>query len=333
MSAVRKIDAFSGSKHSFLDTAIESLQSQASALTRIASNLGDEFDDAVNAILACQGRVIVSGMGKSGLVGKKIAATFASTGTPSFYIHPGEAIHGDLGMVTPDDLMVLISNSGETEEIIKLLPSLKYFGNRIIGIAGDDESTLARESDTFIRADIEREVCPNNLAPTTSTLVAMAVGDALAVSLIKARDFKPSDFAQFHPGGMLGRRLLARVRDVMQKERLPVISIDTTIRDAIFRMTSGRLGLAIVMENDVLCGIITDGDLRRALLRDASIMDKRVDAYMSPAPVTISAEAMLTDAEALMRKHKIRALVVTDPNGTEGDDVCGILEIFSDSEN
>ncbi|MDO6460980.1 KpsF/GutQ family sugar-phosphate isomerase [Granulosicoccaceae sp. 1_MG-2023] len=332
MSVVRKIDAFPGSRHSFLDTAIESLKSQASALNRIAANLGDEFDQAVNAILGCTGRVIVSGMGKSGLVGKKVAATFASTGTPSFYIHPGEAIHGDLGMITHDDLVVLISNSGETEEVIRLLPSLKYFGNRIIGIAGDEDSTLARESDIFIRADIEREVCPNNLAPTTSTLVAMAVGDALAVSLIKARDFKPADFAQFHPGGRLGRRLLARVRDVMQKERLPVISIDTSIRDAIFRMTSGRLGLAIVMEGSELRGIITDGDLRRALLRDASIMDKRVDAYMSPAPVTIPADAMLTDAEALMRKHKIRALVVTDPDVAQTDKVCGILEIFSETD-
>ncbi len=317
---------------SFINTAVESLNSQAKALTRIAKNLSHEFDDAVKCILECKGRVIVSGMGKSGLVGKKVAATFASTGTPSFYIHPGEAIHGDLGMVTADDLLVLISYSGETEEILKLLPSLKYFGNKIIGIAGDVASTLSRESDIFILADIEREVCPNNLAPTTSALVVLAVGDALAVSLIKARDFKPADFAQFHPGGMLGRRLLSRVRDVMQTERLPIILSDTTIRDAIFRMTSGRLGLAIVLHNNKLQGIITDGDLRRALMRDSSIMEKTVDNYMSPMPVTVSADAKLVDAELLMRKHKIRALVVTSVRSGDEEEVCGILEIFSEND-
>ncbi|MCB1754977.1 MAG: KpsF/GutQ family sugar-phosphate isomerase [Gammaproteobacteria bacterium] len=332
MGVVHKINQFSDDNVSFLDTAAESLNSQAKALSRIAGQLGPEFDLAVNLILSCKGRVIVSGMGKSGLVGKKVAATFASTGTPSFYIHPGEAIHGDLGMVTPEDLVVLISYSGETEEVIKLLPSLKYFGNKIISIAGDAQSTLARESDVFIQADIEREVCPNNLAPTTSALVVMAVGDALAVSLIKARDFKPSDFAQFHPGGRLGRRLLARVRDVMQKERLPIIAINTSIRDAIFRMTSGRLGLAIVMDNKKLMGIITDGDLRRALLKDSSIMEKTVNDYMSPVPVTIAADEMLIDAEALMRKHKIRALVVTEHGNDDEDRVCGILEIFSEGE-
>ena len=331
MGVVRSIDQHCDESVSFLKIAAESLESQARALSRIAENLGPEFDKAVHLILACKGRVIVSGMGKSGLVGKKVAATFASTGTPSFYIHPGEAIHGDLGMVTPDDLLVLISNSGETEEVLKLLPSLEYFGNNIIGIAGVADSTLAERSDVFIKADIEREVCPNNLAPTTSALVVMAVGDALAVSLIKARDFKPSDFAQFHPGGILGRKLLAKVRDVMLTERLPIISSDTSIRDAIFRMTSGRLGLAIVMENDSLAGIITDGDLRRALLRDAAIMEKTVDQYMSPVPVTIAADAMLNDAEALMRKHKIRALVVTGMrDGNE--EVCGLLEIFSEGE-
>lgn len=332
MGVARKIESPTKSGVSFIATAAESLNSQAEALRRIARNLGSEFDQAVNLILNCKGRVIVSGMGKSGLIGKKVASTFASTGTPSFYIHPGEAIHGDLGMVTPDDLLVLISNSGETEEVVKLLPSLKYFGNKLIGIAGDPDSTLARESDVFLKADTEREVCPNNLAPTTSALVVMAVGDALAVSLIKARNFKPSDFAQFHPGGSLGRKLLTRVRDVMLTERLPIVLSDTTIKDTIFRMTSGRLGLAIIVDDHQLKGIITDGDLRRALLRDNAIMDKSVAEYMSPIPVTVPADAMLTDAEALMRKHKIRALVVTGSRSADRDDVCGILEIFSDGD-
>ncbi len=305
---------------------------QSNALASIANRLDAEFDDAVKLILGCKGRVIISGMGKSGIVGKKIAATFASTGTPSFYVHPGEAIHGDLGMITADDLIVLISFSGETEEIMKLIPSLKYFGNRIIGIVGQADTTLGKEADVTLRVDIEREVCPNNLAPTTSALAIMALGDAMAVCLIKARDFKPADFAQFHPGGMLGRRLLSRVGDVMITENLPVIGPEESVREAIFCMTSGRLGLAIIVEDDRLLGILTDGDLRRALIMDPTMMDKRVRDFMTPVPVTISANAMVSDAEVLMRKYKIRALVVTDGRASEGDRVCGLLEIFADNK-
>jgi len=305
---------------------------QSNALASIANRLDAEFDDAVKLILGCKGRVIISGMGKSGIVGKKIAATFASTGTPSFYVHPGEAIHGDLGMITADDLIVLISFSGETEEIMKLIPSLKYFGNRIIGIVGQADTTLGKEADVTLRVDIEREVCPNNLAPTTSALAIMALGDAMAVCLIKARDFKPADFAQFHPGGMLGRRLLSRVGDVMITENLPVIGPEESVREAIFCMTSGRLGLAIIVEDDRLLGILTDGDLRRALIMDPTMMDKRVRDFMTPVPVTISANAMVSDAEVLMRKYKIRALVVTDGRAGEGDRVCGLLEIFADNK-
>ena len=315
---------------SFVPTAVESLSLQSKALSSIADKLGAEFDDAVNLILGCKGRVIISGMGKSGIVGKKMAATFASTGTPSFYIHPGEAIHGDLGMITSDDLILLISYSGETEEVTKLLPSLKYFGNKIIGIVGVAETTLARQADVVLNIDIEREVCPNNLAPTTSALAIMAIGDALAVCLIKARDFKPADFAQFHPGGMLGRRLLSRVGDVMQTDSLPLISPVDTVRDAIFCMTSGRLGLAIIVEDEKLLGILTDGDLRRALIMDQTMMDKRVSEFMTPVPVTISSNAMVSDAEVLMRKYKIRALVVTDIREDGEDRVCGLLEIFGD---
>jgi arabinose-5-phosphate isomerase len=315
---------------SFVPIAVESLTSQSRALDSIAEALGPEFDDAVKLILGCKGRVIVSGMGKSGIVGKKIAATFASTGTPSFYVHPGEAIHGDLGMITSDDLIVLLSYSGETDEVLKLIPSLKYFGNRIIGVVGASDTTLGRQADVVLRVDIEREVCPNNLAPTTSALAIMALGDALAVCLIKARDFKPSDFAQFHPGGMLGRRLLSRVGDVMITDNLPLINPDETVREAIFCMTSGRLGLAIIVEGNRLMGILTDGDLRRALIMDPTMMDKSVRDFMTPVPVTISANAMVTDAEVLMRKYKIRALVVTDGREGQEDQVCGLLEIFAD---
>jgi len=311
MSLTQRSTRSNDHSSSFIPTAVESLSIQSAALSTIANGLGSEFDEAVSLILGCKGRVIVSGMGKSGIVGKKIAATFASTGTPSFYVHPGEAIHGDLGMITSDDLIVMISYSGETEEVVKLIPSLRYFGNKIIGMVGSDNTTLGNQADVTLRVDIEREVCPNNLAPTTSALAIMALGDALAVCLIRARDFKPSDFAQFHPGGMLGRRLLARVGDTMVVDNLPLIGPEESVREAIFCMTSGRLGLAIIVENDRLLGILTDGDLRRALIMDPTMLDKRVRDFMTPVPVTISADAMVSDAEVLMRKYKIRALIVT----------------------
>ncbi|MEE9332745.1 MAG: KpsF/GutQ family sugar-phosphate isomerase [Granulosicoccaceae bacterium] len=331
MSLAQRSTQTNDSSSSFIPAAVESLTMQSKALASVAQNLGSELDDAVKLILSCKGRVIISGMGKSGIVGKKIAATFASTGTPSFYVHPGEAIHGDLGMITADDLIVMISYSGETEEIVKLMPSLKYFGNRIIGIVGSSETTLGKQADVVLRVDIEREVCPNNLAPTTSALAIMALGDALAVCLIKARDFKPSDFAQFHPGGMLGRRLLSRVGDVMITDNLPLIGPSETVREAIFCMTSGRLGLAIIVKENQLQGILTDGDLRRALIMDPTMMDKPVQEFMTPVPVTISANEMVSDAEILMRKYKIRALIVTDARESGDDSVCGLLEIFADN--
>ena len=332
MSITQRILRSNDHSSSFIPTAVESLTIQSKALATIASRIGAEFDDAVSLILSCKGRIIVSGMGKSGIVGKKIAATFASTGTPSFYVHPGEAIHGDLGMITAEDLIVLISYSGETEEVIKLMPSLKYFGNKIISIVGADNTTVGKQADVTLRVDIEREVCPNNLAPTTSALAIMALGDALAVCLIRARDFKPSDFAQFHPGGMLGRRLLSRVADTMLTENLPLIGPDESVREAIFCMTSGRLGLCIIIENDRLLGILTDGDLRRALIMDPTMLEKRVRDFMTPVPVTISADAMVTDAEVLMRKYKIRALIVTGARDGEEDQVCGLIEIFANNK-
>ena len=329
MSLTQRSSRSNDHASSFIPTAVESLNIQSTALSSVAARLGSEFDDAVRLILGCKGRVIVSGMGKSGIVGKKIAATFASTGTPSFYVHPGEAIHGDLGMITADDLIVMISYSGETEEVVKIMPSLKYFGNKIIGMVGSDNTTLGNQADVTLRVDIEREVCPNNLAPTTSALAIMALGDALAVCLIRARDFKPSDFAQFHPGGMLGRRLLSRVGDSMVVDNLPLIGPEESVREAIFCMTSGRLGLAIIVEDERLLGILTDGDLRRALIMDPTMLDKRVRDFMTPVPVTISADSMVTDAEVLMRKYKIRALIVTGAREGEEDRVCGLLEIFA----
>ena len=263
-------------------------------------------------------------MGKSGLVGRKIAATLASTGTPSFFLHPGEALHGDLGMLTPQDLLVLLSYSGETEEIIKLIPALKRFGNTLIGITGNPQSLLGKRCNVVLEVAVEREVCPNNLAPTTSTLVTMAMGDALACALMRARDFQPMDFARFHPGGALGRRLLTRVCDVMRTQDLPIIEPDASVQEALFVMTKGRLGTTLVMKGDRLAGIVTDGDLRRALLDNPNVMSSTIGHMMTRNPIIIRADAQLAQAEELMRQKKIKLLIAVD----EWHRPVGILEIF-----
>ena len=249
-----------------LAAAAGTFRAYAAELNGLASRVDGSFARAVGMILAAEGRVIVSGMGKSGIIGRKIAATFASTGTTAHFLHPAEAFHGDLGMLRTDDLAVLISYSGETEEVVRLLPPLKRLGVPIVGLVGDPDSTLAGASDVVLDVSVRREVCPNNLAPTTSTMAALAMGDALAVALIERRRFMPADFARFHPGGSLGRRLLTRVRDVMHTRNLPTVRPDEPMQSVIWAMTRGRLGLALVMEDGALRGIITDGDLRRALI-------------------------------------------------------------------
>jgi len=307
-----------------LPIAKEALSAQAQAISQLAERLNGEFQSAVELILRCKGRTVVCGMGKSGLIGQKMVATFASTGTPSFFLHPAEAFHGDLGMLKPIDTLVLISYSGETEELIKLIPSLKSFGNKIIAMTGNGQSTLAKHADIWLDISVEREVCPNNLAPTTSTLATMAMGDALAVALIEALDFKPMDFARYHPGGSLGRKLLTRVSDVMHTN-IPKVSRDTSFHDCLLVMTSSRLGLALVMDNDKLVGIVTDGDLRRALLDNPGVINENVASFMTAKPHTVKATAQLCEAEAYMQDHKIRALPVT----AEGsDEVVGVVEIF-----
>ena len=307
-----------------LPIAKEALSAQAQAISQLAERLNGEFQSAVELILRCKGRTVVCGMGKSGLIGQKMVATFASTGTPSFFLHPAEAFHGDLGMLKSIDTLVLISYSGETEELIKLIPSLKSFGNKIIAMTGNGQSTLAKHADIWLDISVEREVCPNNLAPTTSTLATMAMGDALAVALIAALDFKPMDFARYHPGGSLGRKLLTRVSDVMHTN-IPKVTRDTSFHDCLLVMTSSRLGLALVMDNDKLVGIVTDGDLRRALLDNPGVINECVASFMTAKPHTVKATAQLCEAEAYMQDHKIRALPVT----AEGsDEVVGVVEIF-----
>lgn len=310
---------------SHLSYANETLSLYAQAINRLNHNLSDNFNQTVEMILNCEGRVVVAGIGKSGLVGKKMVATFASTGTPSFFLHPTEAFHGDLGMLKPIDVVILISYSGETDDVNKLIPSLKNFGNKIIAMTGKPHSTLARHSDLVLDISIEREACPNNLAPTTSSLVTMALGDALAIALIKARDFKAEDFARFHPGGSLGRKLLCRVRDVMQR-KLPITSPQSLFSQCLDVMNEGRMGVALVMENEQLLGIITDGDIRRTLAKlGAESLIQTAEQIMTKNPKTISENSFLTQAEELMKEKHIHSLVAVTDEGK----VSGIVEFAS----
>ncbi|TDO96201.1 KpsF/GutQ family sugar-phosphate isomerase [Marinomonas balearica] len=313
------------SDDAILDSARITLDTQAKALTGLSQRISNEFSQAVKMILATTGRVIVCGMGKSGLIGKKIAATLASTGTPSFFLHPGEAFHGDLGMIQQEDLVLLISYSGETEEVIRLLPSLSNFGNPLIAIAGNPSSTLATHCQCFLNIAVDREACPNNLAPTTSTTLTAAVGDALAVALMECRDFQPQDFARFHPGGSLGRKLLTRVKDLMHKENLPTCPADMPLSEAISVMTAGRMGVVLIQDNDRIEGIFTDGDLRRALLKKGeNIMSKPMSDLMTATPKTIHQDVMIVEAEERMIDEKITLLVVVN----DSESVVGLLEIY-----
>lgn len=302
--------------------AISALAAQSAALQSLIARIDSKFNATVQVIIQSKGRVVVSGMGKSGLVGQKIAATLASTGTPSFFLHPGEALHGDLGMIVPGDIVLLISNSGETDEVLRLLPALAHFGNTLIAMTGVMDSPLAKAANHVLDIAVEREICPLNLAPTTSTLVTMAMGDALAVALMDARGFEPQDFARFHPGGRLGKRLLTRVVDVMRRD-LPLILPTATLREAMLAMTAGRLGLAIIAQASQLKGILTDGDLRRSFSEKNAQLDDPVTRFMSPNPMTIASQSMWFEAEALMLERKIKSLVVVDEAN-----IVGVIDIF-----
>ncbi len=303
------------------DIAKRVIAIEAQAINYLSERLDEDFDGAVNAILDSTGRVVICGMGKSGLIGKKIMATLASTGTPSFFMHPGEAFHGDLGMVAPDDVFVAISNSGETEEVIRLLPFLKDNGNTLIAMTGNPGSTLAKNADFHLNIAVPQEACPHQLAPTSSTTATLVMGDALAVALMEARNFQPQDFARFHPGGSLGRKLLTRVRHEMKTDNLPLVSRDAPMKEVIHTMSAGRLGLCIVDEGR---GIITDGDLRRHLESDPELMHKTAGQIMTPSPKSISPDARLTEAEELMNRHKITSLLVKDEHGK----LLGVIQIY-----
>jgi len=295
-----------------INTAKKVLEIEAAALSYISQNLDSDFSNSVEAILGITAKTIICGMGKSGIIGKKIAATFASTGTPSFFMHPGEAYHGDLGMVSPDDVFIALSNSGETDEVVKLIPFLKDNGNILISMTGNPKSTLAQASDFHLNVGVEKEACPLQLAPTSSTTAALAMGDALAVTLMQARDFKPENFARFHPGGSLGRRLLSRVENEMVTDNLPIISADTSSTEVISTISRSGLGLAIVMVEDKP-HVITDGDLRRAIEKHRDgFFDLTADSMMVSNPVSVIAGTRIDDALQLMESRSVNAVLVLD---------------------
>lgn len=290
------------------------IQIEADALAALAKRVDAQFARACELILAGTGRVIVIGMGKSGHVGNKIAATLASTGTPSFFVHPGEASHGDLGMITSDDVVLALSNSGETDEILLILPIIKRMGVKLIALTGNRDSSLARQADAVLDCGVEKEACPHNLAPTASTTAALAVGDALAVALLNSRGFTSDDFARSHPAGRLGRRLLVYVGDIMRTgDAVPRVTRDALLRDALLEMTSKGMGMTGVTDKDgKLLGILTDGDLRRLLNRNIDVHTASVTEVMTPDPKTTHADRLAAEIVALMRANKIYVLFVVD---------------------
>ncbi|HEV7165114.1 MAG TPA: KpsF/GutQ family sugar-phosphate isomerase [Gammaproteobacteria bacterium] len=292
--------------------AREVLETEASAISALIPRLDSTFTSACRLMLACRGRVVVTGMGKSGHVANKIAATLASTGTPAFFVHPGEASHGDLGMITGDDLVLALSNSGETTELVTILPLIKRLGVKLLAFTGNPESTLAKIADVHLDVSVVREACPLNLAPTASTTAALAMGDALAVALLEARGFTQEDFARSHPGGSLGRRLLLRVEDIMHKgETIPQVAEGTTLSQALMEMTRKGLGMtAIVDAKGRVAGIFTDGDLRRTLDKRVDVHTALVDEVMTKNCTTIAPEALAGEALHLMESRKFNGLLV-----------------------
>ena len=305
--------------------AQEVFEIESKEIANLSKRLTDDFEKAINAILQSSGKLIVSGMGKSGIVGKKIAATLASTGTPSFFLHPGEAYHGDLGMIEENDIVLLISNSGETDEVLKLIPFLKHQKNCTISMSGNDDSTLAKNTNYHLNIAVDKEACPLFLAPTSSTTATLVMGDALAVTLMKLRDFKEENFAKFHPGGSLGRRLLTTVGDVMKKKNLPIISSQAAIKEVIQKISEGKLGVVVIIDNNKIIGIITDGDIRRTMeSREKDFFNLKAEDLMSNQPKLISESDKLISASNIMSQHKINSLLVVN----ESNDLVGVVQVY-----
>jgi len=305
--------------HRVFQTEIESLQ-------EVARHLDEQFDQAIELILNTKGKVIVSGIGKSGLIGKKIVATLSSTGTPAYFLHPSEAFHGDLGIISKEDVIILISFSGETDEVLKVIPFLKWHQNQLITITGNPNSTLAKNADCCLKVMITQEACPLLLAPTSSTTAMLVLGDALAIALMEARNFMQEDFARFHPGGSLGRKLVTRVKDLMRTDNLPFIKADASFTDLILKMSAGRLGLVIVGDQNKAEGILTDGDLRRGLLRFPDTSSIKIQNIFNPNPIIIDENEFISEAKNLMIQKKIATILVGD---AEKSTVKGVYQIYN----
>lgn len=310
-----------------LDEARRVIRTEADALSAMAERIDDSFEQAVNLILASAGRVVVSGMGKSGLIGQKIASTMASTGTPALFLHPAEGIHGDLGMIMKGDVLIAISNSGETEELLRILPVIKRLGAHLIGMSGNPSSTLARSSDVFLDVSVKEEACPLGLAPTASTTATLAMGDALAVALLVQRGFKAEDFALFHPGGSLGKKLFLRVEDLMHAgPEIPLVTEQTLMKDALFVISAKRLGVTGVTGVDgALRGVITDGDLRRALEKGYDILERQASEIMKLNPLRIKRQELAAAALQVMEQYAITSLFVFDDDQSAAP--CGIIHL------
>lgn len=310
---------------SYRQTGIKCLRDEAEALLALIPKIDEQFDRAVDIILQCKGKLVVTGVGKSGHIGAKIAATLSSTGTPSFFMNSLDAYHGDLGMVSSQDVVLAISNSGHTDELLRFIPILLERNVPIIGMSGNPDSLLAKYSTAHLNISVEREACPLNLAPTSSTTATLAMGDALACALMEARHFQASDFAQFHPGGTLGKRLLTRAADVMLRDDLPIVPPDMLLGEVVMHVSRGRLGLAIVMDGSHIEGIITDGDIRRAMERSQSkFFDHVASDIMSPTPKTVGPDTRISVVEQMMNECKIHSVLVVD----EQQNLLGIVDSF-----
>ena len=306
--------------------AIQCLKDEAEALIDLIPQLDENFDRAVEMMYRCRGKIIVTGVGKSGNIGAKIAATLSSTGTPAFFINPLDAYHGDLGVMTPDDIVLALSNSGQTDELLRFIPMVLHMHVPIIGMSGNPDSLLAKYSNVHIKVWVKKEACPLNLAPTSSTTAVLAVGDALAVALMQVRDFRPKDFAQFHPGGELGKRLLTTAEDVMRSNELPVIPQDMHLGEAMIHVSKGKLGLGVALTDNKVTGLITDGDIRRAMERwQAHFFDKTVSDIMTRKPKSVSPSTKITEIQRMMHEYKIHTVLVVDSE----NHLLGVVDHYS----
>ena len=306
--------------------AIQCIKDEAEALLELIPKLDGQFDEAVDLIYRCKGKVIVTGVGKSGHIGAKIAATFSSTGTPSFFINPLDVYHGDLGVMTKDDVVLAISNSGQTDELLRFIPMVLHMQIPIIGMSGNPQSLLAKYSTCHINVSVKKEACPLNLAPTSSTTATLAMGDALAVALIEKRNFLPQDFAQFHPGGELGKRLLTTAQDVMLTENMPIIPPEMHLGEAIILVSEGKLGLGIAEKDGHIVGLITDGDIRRAMEKwQAEFFDRTVSDIMTRTPKTVSPQTKITEIQQIMNRYKVHTVLVV----SEDNRLLGVVDHYA----